>query len=139
MLLLDLASDFASLLEGQAVDSRLQLLSHLLAVCLGQAVHNATLHPPHAVHKLVTDHASNVLHAISKLGLLLPYLISAIPCKQTFCESCVARSAFGHVCSALAQMQDSMLMIDGGGSSMQRVQRSQVGNVWAQMDPFHIP
>ena len=109
MLLLDLASDFAALLEGQAVDSRLQLLSHLLAVCLGQAVHNATLHPPHAVYKLVTDHASNVLHAISKLGLLLPYLISIIPCRQTFREMYVASAGCGHVCSAPAQVEDRMV------------------------------
>lgn len=88
VLLLDLASDLAPLLEGQAVNSRLQLLSHLLTVCLGQAVHNATLHPPHAVHKLVTDHASNVLHAVSKLGLLLPHLIPTVPTNRPCCMAC---------------------------------------------------
>lgn len=77
-LLLDFASHFPALLVGQAVHSRLQLLSHLLAVSLGQAVHDAALHPSHAVHKLFSDHASDVLHAVSKLGLLLAYLIPMI-------------------------------------------------------------
>lgn len=86
MLLLDPASNFAALLERQAIHSTLQLLSYLLTVSLGQAVHDATLHPAHTVHKLVVDHASDVLHAVSKLGLLLAYLIPMVSETQTCCE-----------------------------------------------------
>ena len=75
--ILDLASDFTPLLIRQAVHCRLQLLCHLLTVSLGEAVYNAALHPAHAVHKLFTDQAGDVLHAISKLSLLLPHLIPA--------------------------------------------------------------
>ncbi len=80
--ILDLAYGFAALLAfgRQAVHCRLQLLCYLLTICLGQAVHNATLHVEHFVSELFADQVSYFLHSICKLGLLLAHLVSAVQC-----------------------------------------------------------
>ena len=65
-----------ALAPGMLVDGALELVRHALAVILGQAVHDATLHAA-AVSKTLCNETAHLLHALCQLALLLAHLIPA--------------------------------------------------------------